>query len=116
MDYNSEKTYKTNCNYCREECILFPGKRNDYEDFFTFRCKVCDNIGVRYHSVENYKEVEIHEKVLETPEYDIYFVSGPNNHTFCEKKYIELLIRVMCLETGDDPEDYTATKFKGRMA
>ena len=37
------------------------------------------------------------------------FVSGPSAHTVCEKKYAELLIRVMCLVTGDDQSEYTVT-------
>lgn len=43
----------------------------------------------------------------------LYFVSGPSRSTICELKYVELLIRVMCLESGDDPECYTATELEG---
>ena len=42
----------------------------------------------------------------------LYFVSGPSRSTICELKYVELLIRVMCLESGDDPEDYTTTELE----
>lgn len=45
------------------------------------------------------------------PEY--VFVSGPNAHTICEKKYAEILIRIMCLQNGDDQSDYTATTIPG---
>lgn len=39
----------------------------------------------------------------------LYLVSGSSRHTICEHKYIELLIRVMCLESGDTQDEYTAT-------
>ena len=42
----------------------------------------------------------------------LYFVSGPSRSTICELKYVELLIRVMCLESGDDPECYTTTELE----
>ena len=38
----------------------------------------------------------------------LYFVSGPSRSTMCEQKYIEVLIRIMCLESGDCESDYTA--------
>ena len=42
----------------------------------------------------------------------LYFVSGPSRSTICEKKYVELLIQAMCLESGDDEEEYTATSLE----
>ena len=43
----------------------------------------------------------------------LYFVSGPSRSTICEKKYVELLIQAMCLESGDDSTDYTDTELEG---
>ena len=45
----------------------------------------------------------------------LYFVSGPSRSTICEKKYVELLIQAMCLESGDDSTGYTATDPSGMV-
>ena len=81
---------------------------------------------VRYHTFlvnyakklqEGYAELIEKEKQFGDEDVDLedinqaYFVSGPEAHCFVTgKSNIEPAITVMCDMTGDDEDDYTATK------
>lgn len=45
-----------------------------------------------------------------------YFISGPNASCVAhDRKDIEILIEALCKRTGDDSEDYTATKIEYKL-
>ena len=44
-----------------------------------------------------------------TKKRQLRFVSGPSDSTICEERYVEILIRIMSISSGDDPDEYTST-------
>lgn len=69
-----------------------------------------EHLGYTYEGGEQWKPpLGKKPEWVDSPEKRYVFVSGPGAHTICQYKYSELMIRVMCLETGDDQSEYTIT-------
>lgn len=72
------------------------------------------NKGYTYEGGEQWKPpIGQAPKWVTAPAPEYVFVSGPSDYTICENKYAEILIRIMCLQNGDNQSEYTVTTIPG---